>query len=145
MPTIHRVAVVPYQQEEMYALVDDVKSYSEFVPWCVKSEELLRLPDEVQGRLTFASAGIEKSFSTLNRLQPCKMIELRLIDGPFKQLEGFWQFEQILEDGSSRVIFDLEFEFSNRMLALLFGSVFEQMASTLVTSFTKRAAAVYDH
>lgn len=144
MPIINRSAVVPYGQEQMYILVDDVKSYSDFVPWCVRSEEISRCEDEVHGKLTFASGGIEKSFTTLNRLQPHKMIELRLINGPFKQLEGFWQFLEI-SDTESRVKLDLEFEFSNRMFALMFGSVFEQVASSLVNSFTKRATAIYGH
>lgn len=142
MPAINRANVVPYTQEQMYKLVDDVKAYSDFVPWCVRSEELSRDEDEVHGKLTFASSGIEKSFSTLNRLQPHKMIELRLVDGPFKQLEGFWRFEEAGES-ESRVLLDLEFEFSNRLLAMMFGPVFEQVASTLVTSFCDRAKAVY--
>lgn len=142
MPAINRSKVVPYTQEQMYQLVDDVHSYSEFVPWCVKSEEISRTQDEVHGKLTFASSGIEKSFSTLNRLLPHKMIELRLVEGPFKQLEGFWRFESVGEI-ESKVVLDLEFEFSSRLLALMFGPVFEQVAGTLVTSFCDRAKVVY--
>lgn len=142
MPAIKREAVVPFTQEQMYALVDCVHDYSEFVPWCVKSEELSRTDDEVHGKLTFASSGIQKSFSTLNRLQPHKMIELRLVDGPFKQLEGFWIFE-VLGENESRITLDLEFEFSSRILAMMFGPVFEQVTSTLVNAFTKRAEEVY--
>lgn len=142
MPSIKRMAIVPYSQEQMYALVDQVDAYSEFVPWCVQSTELSRSVDEVHGKLTFASSGIEKSFSTLNRLQPHRMIELQLVDGPFKQLEGFWKFESVSE-GGSRVVLDLEFEFSNRILAMMFGPIFEQVASTLVSAFTKRASQVY--
>lgn len=142
MPDISRSAVVPYTQEQMFALVDNVNGYSEFVPWCVKSEEFSRSEDEVHGELTFASSGIQKSFSTLNRLQQHKMIEIRLIKGPFKQLEGFWRFE-VVSDKESRVVLDLEFEFSSRLLALMFGPVFEQVASSLVQSFAKRADQVY--
>lgn len=142
MPAINRSCVVPYTQEQMYILVDQVNLYSEFVPWCVKSVEHSRTEDEVHGELTFASSGIEKSFSTLNRLQPSKMIELRLVDGPFKQLEGFWRFEPV-SDTESKVMLDLEFEFSSRLLAMMFGPVFEQVASSLVTSFTGRAKVVY--
>ena len=142
MPAIKRDAVVPYTQKQMYTLVDEIEAYSCFIPWCIKSEEHSRSSDQVQGILTFASGGIEKSFSTLNRLQPYKMIELCLVDGPFKHLYGFWRFE-VISDHSSRVSLDLEFEFSSRIFAVLLGSVFERMASTLVDSFTKRAAEVY--
>jgi ribosome-associated toxin RatA of RatAB toxin-antitoxin module len=144
MPDIKRTQVVPYTQAQMYALVDDICSYSEFVPWCIRSEELSRDADTVQGKLTFAASGVEKSFTTLNLLQPQKMIELRLVDGPFKQLEGFWAFE-VVDEAASRITLDLEFEFSSRILAMMFGPVFEQVASSLVKSFAEQAAKVYGH
>lgn len=142
MPTVNRSEIIPYTQEQMFALVNDVPSYSEFIPYCVESKELSRTEDEVRAKLTFAKSGLQKSFSTLNRLQPHKMVELRLIDGPFKQLEGFWGFE-LEGDGQCKVTLDLEFEFSSKLLAMMFGPVFSQMASTLVDSFSKRAAEIY--
>jgi ribosome-associated toxin RatA of RatAB toxin-antitoxin module len=142
MPTINKSTVVPYTQEQMYALVNDVSTYAEFVPWCVKSRALDRSEDEVHGELTFSKGGLEKAFSTINRLQPHKMIELRLLNGPFKQLEGFWRFEE-LGDNESRVMLDLEYEFSNMLIAMMFGPVFQQVAVTLVDAFSDRAKVVY--
>jgi len=142
MPTINKTAIVPYTQEQMYELVNDVGSYSQFVPWCTESQVLDRSEDEVHGKLTFTKSGLGKSFSTINRLQPHKMIELRLLDGPFKQLEGFWRFEE-LETGGCRVMLDLEYEFSNMLIAMMFGPVFQQVAVTLVDSFSDRAKAVH--
>lgn len=144
MPTINKTAVVPYTQEQMYELVNDVESYSQFVPWCVASKVMNRSEDEVHGYLSFAKGGMEKSFSTINRLQPHKMIELRLQDGPFKQLEGFWRFEEI-EEGGSRILFDLEYEFSNMLVGMLFGPVFQQISITLIDAFVDRAKTVYDN
>ncbi len=144
MPTINKTADVPYTQQQMYELVDDIALYSEFVPWCVATEILYRDEDEVRAKLSFASGAIQKSFTTLNRLQPHKMVEIRLVKGPFRMLEGFWRFEE-LDDGGCRVMLDLEFEFSNRLLALMFGPVFSQVATTLVDSFVKRANEVLNH
>ena len=70
------------------------------------------------------------------------MIEIRLLDGPFQQLEGFWKFDEKENDGC-QVTLDLEFEFSNKLLALAFGPVFHQVATTLVEAFSKRADKVY--
>lgn len=142
MPTISKSAEVPYTQEQMYELVNDIENYSEFIPWCVSSEIISRTPDEVRATLSFASRGIQKSFTTLNRLQPHKMVEIRLVHGPFRQLEGFWRFEPS-SDSHSRVMLDLEFEFSNKLLAMMFGPLFHQVASTLVDAFIKRADHVY--
>jgi len=142
MPTINKSAIVPYKAEQMYGLVNDIESYPEFVPGCDSSEVLSRTEDEVRASLTLSSAGMSKSFTTLNRLQPAKMIEIRLLDGPFKQLEGFWRFED-QANSSSRIVLDLEFEFSNRLLAMMFGPLFYQMASRLVDAFKDRANEVY--
>lgn len=143
MPSIKKQKIIPYTQAEMYALVNDVTKYKEFVPWCVMSRVLSESEDEIRATLEFSSGGLHKSFSTLNRLQPHKMIEIRLIDGPFRHLEGFWQFDEV-GDGRSRVSLDLEFEFSTRLLGMMFGPVFNQVASSLVDAFCIRAKEVYD-
>lgn len=142
MPNIKKTKIVPYTHEQMYALVNDVASYVDFVPWCTESNVLKSTDDEIQAKLSFASSGMQKSFTTLNRLMPHKMIEIRLVDGPFKHLEGFWQFEEINEK-RSRISLDLEFEFSGRLLAMMFGPIFNQVATTLVDAFYKRAKEVY--
>lgn len=144
MPIINKSAIVPYTAEQMFELVNDVAHYQEFVPWCVKSDVISQTPDEVRATLGFAHSGLHKSFSTINRLQPHKMIELRLLDGPFKKLEGFWHFEKI-DDSHSRVTLDLHFEFSTKLIALMFGPLFNQVANTLVDCFMKRATQVYGH
>lgn len=141
MPLIKKAAQVPYTAEQMFELVNDIDKYREFVPWCVESSVLSRDADEVRATLAFARGGLQKSFTTLNRLQPHKMIELCLVDGPFKQLEGFWGF--LPHEKGCEIKLDLEFEFSSRILAMMFGPVFQQVAQMLVESFTKRAAAVY--
>ncbi len=89
MPAIHKALVVPYQPAQMYDLVDDIDRYSEFLPWCASSQVLKRSDEEVSGELVLQHSGMKKKFTTLNRLQKDKMIEIRLIDGPFKHLEGF--------------------------------------------------------
>ncbi len=142
MTAISRSALVPYSAAEMFALVDDIAAYQEFLPWCSRSEVLSREGDEVRGRLSLSKSGIEKSFTTVNRVQRNKMIEMRLEEGPFHHLEGFWRFDALADD-ACKVSLDLEFEFSNKLLGLTFGPVFNQIASTLVDAFCKRAVDVY--
>ncbi|MCD6056077.1 MAG: cyclase/dehydrase [Gammaproteobacteria bacterium] len=142
MTTIQRSAFVPYSPDKMYHLVDDIAAYPEFLPWCRKAIVLERNEDQVEASLTLAKGGFEKTFTTRNYLQKNKMIEIRLIDGPFKQLEGFWRFES-LDDKSCKVIFDLQFEFSSIATAMFIGPVFQQIVSHLVDNFCKRADEVY--
>lgn len=143
MTVINKSSVVPYSSVQMYDLVNNIEQYSQFVPYCVGSQIVTKSEDEIHASLTFSSAGINKSFTTLNRLQPHRMIEMRLVDGPFKQLEGFWSFETLDDPKTCRVSLNLEFEFSNTMLKMLFGPIFNQVAVMLVDAFQTRAKQVY--
>lgn len=143
MPDINKSKIVAYTQEQMYDLVNDVESYCEFIPWCVSSHIESSTADEIRATLAFSRGGLYKAFTTLNRLQPHKMIEIRLVNGPFRHLEGFWRFEAV-ENGHCRVSLDLEFEFNSRLVGMMFGPIFHQIANTLVDSFCNRAEVVYD-
>lgn len=142
MTTINRNALVPYSAQEMYRLVDDIPAYAEFLPWCKSAQELKRDEDEVTAQLSLAYSGMEKSFTTRNRVHKDKIIEMRLVEGPFKHLEGFWRFDPLGEQ-ACKVSLDLEFEFSNRLVGMAMGPVFSQIANTLVDAFSKRAEQVY--
>ena len=142
MTTIRKSALVPYTADQMYALVDDIDSYSEFLPWCRSSEELSRSDYEVRASIEIAYSGLHKSFTTLNRMQIGKMIEMRLIEGPFKHLEGYWRFDSLGEEGC-RVSLDLEFEFSSRIVGMTVGPLFTQIANSLVDAFVKRAQQIH--
>ena len=142
MTTVSRSALVPYSAQAMFDLVDDVDSYDRFLPWCKESRVLERTDDAVKGTIIFSKGVFEKGFTTLNRRQPGKMIEIRLVEGPFRHLEGFWRFQTLRED-ASKVSLDLEFEFNNRLVAMAFGKVFTQVANTLVDAFVGRAREVY--
>ncbi|MFK3617573.1 type II toxin-antitoxin system RatA family toxin, partial [Coxiella burnetii] len=139
---INKSNVMSYPQQPMYELVIEVDSYSEFVPLCDECRIDSCTHEEIRATLSFARGGFSKSFTTLHRLQPHRMIEIQLINGPFRQLEGFWRFEP-LEGDRCRVSLDLEFEFASRWLALMFGPLFNQVATLLVDAFCERADVVY--
>lgn len=142
MPVVKKSRTVNYSCEQMFNLVNEVERYAEFLPYCAESMVHHRDEDEVQATLIIGAAGMSKSFTTRNRLQINKMIEIRLVDGPFSHLEGFWRFDEV-EEGC-KISFDLEFEFAGRMFSMLLGPVFEQVTDKMVDSFCDRAKAIYD-
>ena len=142
MTIVQKSRIVPFSCEQMYVLVNDIEHYSEFLPYCSQSIVHHRDADSIEATLVISAAGMSKSFTTRNLLQMNKMIELRLVDGPFKHLEGFWRFDEMPE-GGCRITFDLEFEFAGRMLSMLLGPVFEQVTDKMVDAFCDRAEAVY--
>jgi ribosome-associated toxin RatA of RatAB toxin-antitoxin module len=142
MTVIQRSEIVPYTPAQMYDLVNAIEDYPSFIPWCKASHIHLRNEDEVQATLDFAKGAIQKSFTTCNRLQVNKMIEIRLLDGPFRHLEGFWKFDGLAE-GGTQISLDMEFEFANKLLSMAFSPIFHQATNALVDVFCQRANDVY--
>src|SRR5579871_4927141 len=88
MRKVNKSALVPYSAADMYALVNDVERYPEFLPWCRGSKVLSHTETEMRASLELARGGFHKTFTTLNNLQPGSAITITLLDGPFKHLEG---------------------------------------------------------
>ena len=140
--SIQKTALVSYTPSEMFALVSDIKSYPQFLPWCSGVRVRPISEDDLEATIDISKAGVEKSFTTHNRHQVNKMIEMRLVEGPFRRLDGYWRFDP-LGDAGCKVSLDLEFEFASRMLDMVVGPIFSQIANTLVDAFHKRAIEVY--
>lgn len=144
MTVIKRKITVPYTPAEMFALVDDIERYPEFLPWCRAAVVHSRTADTVHASISVAKGGVHQQFSTLNRLQQNKMIELRLVEGPFRHLHGFWRFDlDPNHEGGCIVQLDLEFEFSSKLISITVGPVLEKIAESFIDAFWARAKEIY--
>ena len=142
MTAIHRSAIVPYSVRRMYELVADIPSYPKFLPWCGGARVVSAREDEVVAAIDIAYHGVNKTFKTRNRLQHDKAMEIRLIEGPFSFLQGFWRFTPLGEN-ESKISLDLEFEVANKLVGLVLTPVFSNIANQLVDRFHRRAVDLY--
>jgi len=142
MRNVSRSALVPYSAEDIYALVEDVDSYPQFLPWCNDVEVHFREGNVVEATLELHRGKLSKRFRTRNTMYPTESMDLSLVGGPFRHLQGGWTFTP-LGDTGSKVALDLEFEFDSRALDLVIGAFFEDICNSLVDAFTQRAAVVY--
>lgn len=142
MRKVKRSALVPHSAKEMFELVDDVEAYPEFLPWCNDAQVQTRTDDTVVATLELHRGSVSKHFTTRNTRRPYEAIDMALIDGPFRHLDGGWRFRDISGEGCE-VSLELEFEFDNRVVDMVFGRFFEDTLKALVDAFTGRAAAVY--
>lgn len=127
----------------MRELVADIESYPAFLPWCRSSKVLSRVDNVVEAELDIAWSGLNKSFATRNTLTKQGDINMQLISGPFRNLDGVWQFLS-LRDDASKISLELDFEFSSKLNQLAFGAVFNQICNTMVNAFTNRAKDIYE-
>ena len=142
MNEIHKSAVVPYSAEAMYALVNDIATYPEFLPWCRSAGVLNQSDTHLTATLTLEAGKIRQSFTTENTMQPGHKIEMRLVEGPFKFLTGCWKFES-LTPYSCNVRLDIQFEFRNKVIKWALSKAFSHILESLVDSFIQRASEVH--
>ncbi len=142
MASIKRSALVPYSARQMFELVNDVEEYPRFLTWCHASHIVSRTSDTVEASLEIAWSGIHKNFTTRNHLHPYEHIEITLVKGPFRHLEGRWRFIE-LSGEACKVELELEFEFTGSMVDRLFQPIFNRIANSLVDMFCKHAVEVY--
>ena len=142
MRIVNRSSLVPYKAREMFALVDDVAAYPEFLPWCKSAEVHGQSDDVVEATLELQKGAISKTFTTRNSRREFEAIDLALVGGPFKHLRGGWRFKDLGDDGS-KVTLELEFEFESRLTDMMFGPFFDEICNSLIDAFSKRAAVVF--
>ena len=143
MKTIHKSVLIWFSADEMFRLVTDVPSYPQFLPWCDRSAVIETTDDGMVAEIGMAFSGFHKSFTTRNTHVPGRQVKLTLINGPFKHLEGTWDFIPLAEgQRACKVELTLNYSFESVFGALV-GPVFERIASTLVDAFVKRAEQVY--
>jgi ribosome-associated toxin RatA of RatAB toxin-antitoxin module len=142
MPRVHRSALLPYQPEQMFDLVNDVAAYPAFVPWCVRAEVLSATDRETVAALTLGKGPVLERFVTRNTLYHPDRITLDLEHGPFRHLRGTWHFVRLGEAGC-KIELEMDFELAHKVWRRMFGALFSSVVDSLVDSFCERARALY--
>lgn len=142
MANVSTSVCVNYTPREMYDLVNDVQDYPNYLPMCSQVKLLRRTHDSLRATITLAKGKIKLSFTTENSMEAGKVIHMRLVEGPFKKLNGVWRFEPG-SAGGCEASFKLDFEFANALLGMAFGGFFKEVAESLVDAFCRQAARRY--
>lgn len=148
MPTHAEKREVPYSADEMYALVADIGSYCEFLPWCEASRIRSRKeqPDGtevIEADLVISFKVFRERFRSRVTLKPDRnSIDVAYLEGPFRYLNNHWRFEPLGQD-HCLIDFYVDFEFRSRALQAIIGVVFNQAMQRIVHAFEQRAEALY--
>jgi ribosome-associated toxin RatA of RatAB toxin-antitoxin module len=142
MKRIARSAIVEHPASELYALVERVEAYPEFLPWCRAARVSERGAGRTVATLAVGLKGVRYEFTTENTNLPQEAIEMNLVEGPFRQFTARWRF-QALGAQAARIEFAMEYEFASRVVAAALAPVFRAIADTMVEAFKRRADEVY--
>ncbi|MRX09533.1 ubiquinone-binding protein [Pseudoduganella sp. FT25W] len=142
MAVVHKSVFLGYSAQQMFDLVAGIEDYPKFLPWCGGVEIRERNGNVVVASVGINYHGVKQSFTTSNENTAPTTIKMKLVDGPFKCLDGVWSFKP-LRDDACKIELDLHYEFSSGLLDKLVGPVFGMIANSMVDSFCKRAETVY--
>jgi len=134
--------LVPYTDEQMFALVADVERYPQFLPWCVATRIKTREGDTFTADLIAAFGAFREQFTSRVYLNgPAMEITVDYLDGPFEHLTNRWHFEAV--ESGCVVHFDIDFAFKSKTLETLISGVFTRAVLKMAASFDARAHALY--
>lgn len=142
MIEIRRSALVKYSPAQMFDLVNEVEAYPKRFSWCAGAEVLERQEDVLVARLDLKFAGFRQSFTTRNSIDPPRRLQMNLVDGPFRSLEGVWDFIALGDDGC-KVAFALDFDYAGRLGGGAMKLGFQGLAGRMVDDFCREAERVY--
>lgn len=142
MALVNRSVLVGHSAQQMFELVDRVEDYPQFLPWCGGTNVSMRTEDRLVASIDINYMHIRQQFSTENSNEHPTLIRIRLVDGPFRLLEGEWRF-RALGDAACKIEFMLHYEFSSKILDTVLGPVFGFIANSFVEAFIERADRVY--
>jgi len=139
---IRRSALVKYSPAQMFDLVNEVEAYPKRFAWCVGAEILERRDDALVARLDLKFAGFRHSFTTRNVVEPPRRLQISLVNGPFRSLEGVWDFIA-LGNAGCKVAFALDFDYAGRLGGSALKLGFQGLAGRMVDDFCREAERVY--
>ncbi|TBN08364.1 type II toxin-antitoxin system RatA family toxin [Agrobacterium cavarae] len=147
MPQFETRRLVKHSPDRMYDLVADVEKYPEFLPLCdgltVRSKKERDGKTLLVADMTVGYKAIRETFTTQVLLKPDeRAIDVKYLDGPFRYLDNRWRFEPT-DNGGCSVYFFIDYEFKNRLLGALMGSMFDRAFRMFAEAFEARADRIY--
>jgi coenzyme Q-binding protein COQ10 len=146
MPTHAETRTLPYSADQMYALVADVASYPDFLPWCaaarIRSSSPEGATEVMLADLVISFKVFRERFGSRVVLYPeTRHIDTEYLDGPFKYMKSTWDFRDVA--GGCEVEFFVDFEFRNLILQKAIGLVFNEAMHRIVAAFEARARELH--
>jgi coenzyme Q-binding protein COQ10 len=133
--------ILPYSQDQLYALVADVERYAEFVPrWM--GATVRRDGPITYAEQTFGFGIFRYRFVSQVTFSPPHSVQVSSSDGPFHHLAIHWNVAPHQGDGCV-VTLSTDFHLRSGVLQRMFENLGFQDAGWLLDVFEKRAHTLY--
>ena len=137
--------IINHKAAELYSIVLDVEKYPDYIPWCTKIEILAKGKNRIKANMIvdYKLLPSQKFTSNVFFDSSSLTIKTKYIEGPLKNLNTIWNFID-LKKNQSKVLFNLEFEFSNYFHQKLAELFFPLIESKMMESIIQRAKEKLD-
>ena len=142
MTTVRQSAELTYTPQQLFDLVNNIEAYPEFIDECSDSAILKKTHTSVEGSITTDALGYRKTFATKNKLEPPHRITMQLLNGPFKYLNGAWEFKA-LTPNTTRISLNIKFELVHTTMRPFVQFFLERFSPKLIKAFSIRAKDLY--
>jgi coenzyme Q-binding protein COQ10 len=141
--TIHREKrIIPHKPVHLYTLVADVKSYPDFLPWCMAARIKSENERKMVADLVIGFRLYRERFTSHVELNPSEMtILVQYAEGPFKYLKNSWVFYDHPE--GCEIDFHVNFEFKSQLFQSVVETLFSEAVKRMVRAFETRADELY--
>ena len=138
MKKIYKEEEINVTMSTIFNLINNIEEYPKFLPWCKKTEVTKESENSQIGKIFISKSFINWSFSTKNIIVRNKSISLSLIDGPFDNLDGSWNFKKI-DDNNTHVSLEINYKFKNSLIELSIEPIFTTIMNSILESFVDQA------
>lgn len=136
--------ILPFRPEELYNVVADVPSYSQFVPWCTSSRVLQRIDDmHFAAELGVGFNLLSEKYTSLVTCDPVKSVTVDVPNSSlFDYLINDWTFKEGPTEMSTDLSFFVEFRFRNLVYQRVTDQFFNAVVKNMVSAFEDRARMI---
>lgn len=150
MPHLKFSRTAPFAPDQMLDLVSDLRAYPDFVPNC-SSMHLERDAGWGKGEKYGCDARMHVRFGPISRSYTSQVrvdrnkgtITARALDGPFSHLDSQWTFLPDETGKGTHVTFEIDFAFSNPLVAAVAEPAFSSMQEQILNAFVAEAQRRY--
>ena len=143
MTTHQEKRVIPHTPQNLYNLVQDVKTYPQFLPWCLAARIKSQDDNRMVADLIIGFRLYRERFTSYVNLKPDEMaILVEYAEGPFKYLKNSWVFRD--HPDGCEIDFYVDFEFNSQLFQSVVETLFSEAVKRMVRAFETRADTLYE-